>query len=138
MKAFGTIIAAQGTASAMDGLMELKYMNCFTKFCKNIESIEEYATRLVYFSTLDKYIKEHNSSKITSLLAIISSLIGPKEYSALMGSRPDPNVVMTYKHFDENNSNMTVDWRHAGAVRDPCQGSRQLRLMLGILGHWCS
>ena len=51
MKSFAAAITL-GAATAMNS-MELKYMNHLARFGKNLESVDEFTTRLVYFSTLD-------------------------------------------------------------------------------------
>ena len=59
--------ATIGAASALSAI-ELKYMNHLAEFGKNMSSIEEFNTRLVYFSVLDQYIEETNSDDHTYTL----------------------------------------------------------------------
>ena len=59
MKSFAAAILI-GAASAMSPI-EMKFMKHLAKFGKTLETIEEFEQRLVYFSTLDQFIEEHNA-----------------------------------------------------------------------------
>ena len=114
MKAFATAIT-MSVASALD---ELKYINYLAKFGKEINSVEEFATRLVHFSTLDEHIEEHNAGNHNYTLGHNQfSDWSREEYKAILGYKPELEpTAKTFTTFDESNNNMEVDWRAAGAV----------------------
>ena len=114
MKAFAAVITL-GVASALE-MMELKYMNHLAKFGKTIESIEEFAERLVYFKTLDQFIEDHNEGSHNFTLGHNQfSDWSRTEYTSMLGLKREP-VVKNYVTFDESSNSMTVDWVAAGAV----------------------
>ena len=61
MKSFAAATTL-GAASATKPIA-MKFMNHLVKFGKIIDSVEEFNTRLAYFSTLDQFIDEHNAGE---------------------------------------------------------------------------
>ena len=117
MKAFATTTILSATYALE--IKELKYMQHLAKFGKTIESVEEYGTRLMYFSTTDELIEEHNAGSHNYTLGHNQFSDWSKaEYESILGHLPKPNetTAKNYTTFDESNNHMEVDWRAAGAV----------------------
>ena len=115
MKSFAAAITI-GAVSALD-VMELKYMQHLAKFGKNMGSVEEFNQRLVYFSTLDQYIEEHNAEGHSYTLGHNQfSDWSRTEYTGMLGYKPDHTVEKTYTIFDESANASTVNWIDKGAV----------------------
>ena len=93
MKSFAAAITF-GAVTAMNS-MELKYMNHLAKFGRSLESVNEFATRLVYFSTLDQFIEDHNAGEHNFTLGHNQfSDMSQTEYTSMLGRRPsEPHVV---------------------------------------------
>jgi len=97
--------------------MEFKFLKHLAKFGLTLESVEEFAERLVFFSTLDQFIEEHNAGEHNFKLGHNQlSHLSPKEYKAMLGYKSEPHMIREPKIFDESNNSMTVDWVAAGAV----------------------
>ena len=108
--------ATIGAASAISAI-EHKYMNHLAEFGKNMESIEEFNTRLVYFSALDQYIEETNSENLSYTLGHNQfSDWSREEYRGLLGYKGGIQEVPVYTHFDESNIANSVNWVNAGKV----------------------
>jgi len=108
--------ATIGAASALSAV-ELKYMNHLAEFGKNMSSIEEFNTRLVYFSVLDQYIEETNSDDHTYTLGHNQfSDWSRAEYTGMLGYKGGVQEVRSYAHFDESSNNATINWATAGKV----------------------
>ena len=116
MKSFAVAITL-GAATAMNS-MELKYMNHLAQFGKNLESVDEFATRLVYFSTLDQFIEDHNAGEHNFTLGHNQfSDMSRTEYTSMLGRRPsEPHVVRQPKAYDESNNYSPINWVDLGAV----------------------
>ena len=57
MKAFGATITLALASAAEISVMKLKYMNHVAKYGKNIDSTDEFSTRMGYFAEADKTIE---------------------------------------------------------------------------------
>jgi len=115
MNAFAAAVTL-GAASALSAV-ELKYMNHLAEFGKNMSSIEEFNTRLVYFETLDQYIENHNAgSHNYSLGHNQFSDWSRTEYTNMLGYKAGVQEVRSYTQYDESAINGYVNWVDAGAV----------------------
>ena len=116
MKSFAAAILI-GAASAVSPI-EMKFMKHLAKFGKTLETIAEFEQRLVYFSTLDQFIEDHNAGEHNFTLGHNQfSHLSRTEYTGMLGRKAqEPHVVRQPKIFDESNNSMTVDWVAAGAV----------------------
>ena len=113
MKAFAAALAA--VASAID-ITELKYMQYLAQFSKNMESVEEFNKRLLYFSVLDKYIEDHNAEGHSYTLGHNHlSDWSRTEYVSLLGKKQTPLEDKTFQIFDEANTS-EINWLDKGAV----------------------
>ena len=89
MKAFAAAVTL-GAASALSAV-ELKYMNHLAQFGKNLADVEEFNTRLVYFSVLDQYIEEHNAEGHSYTLGHNQfSDWSRTEYTGMLGLKREP------------------------------------------------
>ena len=105
-----------GAASALS-TVELTYMNHLARFGKNIADLEEFNTRLGFFSESEAAINESNAEGHSYVLGHNQfSDYSREEYTAMLGYKAGPQEVHAYKHFDESSNSMTVDWTTAGAV----------------------
>jgi len=114
MHAFA-LAATIGAASALS-VVELKYMNHLAEFGKNMASIEEFNTRMVYFATLDQYIEDHNAEGHSYTLGHNQfSDWSRTEYTGMLGYKSE-TVEKEFAIFDESNNSTGVNWVTAGAV----------------------
>ena len=114
MKAFAAAITL-GAAAALN-LDELKYMNHLAQFGKTVQSVEEFARRLVYFRVLDQFIEDHNAGSHSYTLGHNQfSDMSRTEYTAMLGYKPDSNVAREYTHIDESANG---DWMYIDYVAD--------------------
>ena len=117
IKAFGATITLALASAAEISVMKLKYMNHVAKYGKNIDSADEFATRLGYFAEKDKAIERHNIGSHSFTMAHNQFSDWSKEdLKHLLSYKADKNAEKTFKTFDESSNDMTVDWRAAGAV----------------------
>ena len=117
MKAFGVTTTLALTSAAETSVMKLKYMSHVAKYGKNIDSTDEFATRMGYFAETEKTISEHNAGSHSFTMAHNQFSDWSKdEYKHLLGNKANNDVKKTFVTFDESNNDMTVDWRAAGAV----------------------
>ena len=116
MKSFAAAITL-GAASAMKP-MELKFMNHLAHFGITLESIEDFTARLVYFSTLDQFIEDHNAGEQNFKLGHNQfSHLSRTEYTGMLGRKAqEPHMIRTPQVFDESNNSSYVNWVDAGAV----------------------
>ena len=118
MKAFGATITLALASAAEISVMKLQYMNHVAKYGKYIDSADEFATRMGYFTEADKVIEKHNTGSHSFTMAHNQFSDWSKdEYEYLLGCKADDdNAEKTFKTFDESNNDMTVDWSAIGAV----------------------
>jgi len=69
-----------------------------------MDGIDEFKTRLEYFSTLDKFIEEENAKGHNYTLGHNQfSDWSRDEYTAMLGYKPsEPKMDRTFKNFDES------------------------------------
>ena len=114
MKAFAATLI--GAVSALSD-MEYKYMSHLAQFGKNIADMDEFNTRLTYFSIVDQFIEEHNAEDHPYTLGHNQfSDWSRTEYTSMLGYKSEPHVYRNVTIYDESMNAMTVDWRAKGAV----------------------
>ena len=115
MKSFA-FAAALGVASAVS-TTELAYMNYLAEFGKNLNSVEEFQTRLDNFDETNQFIESINSFEASWTAGHNQFSDWTRtEYKNMLGYKSDDtHATRVYKEFPATNAS-SVNWNTAGAV----------------------
>merc|ERR1719276_807762 len=115
MKSFA-FAAILGFASAVS-TTELEYMNYLAQYGKNMNSVDEFNTRMNIFDMTSQFIEEVNAEGNTWTAGHNQfSDATREEYRALLGYKPEMHMNRVYKTYDASKNSDSVNWVEAGAV----------------------